>query len=275
MKYGNRFFSKSFSRPILFVVGNVASLSRKVAAGSAAVYQDFYDVSSIKEEVKDDDDSIGMSISTKGSFGSRLNKYKPGASKSANFKLAAKQPNSLAPIDEYIEESSAYKSRASQSKPRSKASKYAADQNTSDPVRIEKKGKVPLRHVRRVARNEQMLSGGPGSSPSAVNGHKNISPGDESDKKMINSGTSLSDLLLVSSEGNLPMIDILSRVAPEKISGGNTAGMTGPGNDGDIELWANNRHSRFALFMDDDINEPKPNESPKMSGHQTSEKFLE
>ena len=265
---------KSLVRPILFIVGNVASLSKKVAVGSAAVYQDFYDVSSIKEEVKDDD-SIGMSISTKGSFGSRLNKYKPGASKNTNSKVTIKQPNPLAPIEEYIEESSAYKSRASQHNSKPKVSRYSVDQNTNQPMKIEKKSKIPLRQARRVARNEQMLSGGPGSSPPAVSGNKSIQPGEESDKKMINSGTSLSDLLLVSSEGNLPMIDILSRVAPEKISGANTVGMTGPGVDGDIELWTSNRHNRFTLFMDEDIHDSKSNESPKMSGHQPKEKFLE
>ena len=296
------YYSKKITKPIVSFGGRIAALSRSAGGvSSTTIYQDFYDVASVKDEVKDDD-SVEMSISTKGSFGSRRNKYKPGAAKNPAVK---KLPNPLAPIEEYQEESSGYRGRGSgtvQSKPRPNPAGISPNHsivphdtprsarlNANDevPTANLKRMNIPLRQARRVARNEQIQSSAGPGSPAGVGKRLSAAaagPGGSvaESKKMINSATSLSDLLLVSSEGNLPMIDILSRVAAEAPSTALTtsAGGNGPGADsGDIELWAsssrnlggnvtsnvtNSNNNRYSLYVDDDLpHEQKSGSSPK------------
>jgi len=286
--------------PLTRLAQHLTALLRRLSVRSMrTVYQDFYDISSVKDEVKDDDQQDGeMSISTKGSFGSRRNRYKPGHS------ALTKLPNPLAPIEEYLEESSTNKPQPAgfkkklqlgrlREKPPPTTLQYTGPTLTATSLNSEPLAAYPShpnhsssainttssssatklsrRQGRRVARNEQKeLTAGPGSPPAKYSSQPpqrgfNIN----NDKKMINSATALSDLLLVSSDAHLPSIDILSNMMQDgsnNINKNLLEQMIASAVDNNGQELGPGGRQRFSLFVDDDNSPLDSSQQQQASG---------
>ena len=262
-------------RPILYLNKKRPSLLRSIAAGPPV----FFDLSSVKEEVKDDD-VMDSSVKFQGGFGLRMNRYKPGSLEKLNA-IASNNKISVLASESNLEPDEHKNATADTNKLKSIPNYHFDPIPMVDPPSFPKssfqesvgvkKNKIPLRQARRVARNEQILSAGPGGSPGAF-AKRSSRPDHEHEKKMINSATSLSDLLLVSSDRDLPMIDILSRVATENPTGMASSGVSRPGAGGDVELWASSSpRSRFKLHIDEDDAKPKFAEVSKVTENPLSE----
>ena len=260
------FLKKSLIRPIVYLSEKrPSSLFRAVAAGPPM----FFDLASVKEEVKDDD-IVDSSVKFKGSFGSRMSSYKPGSldtriAITPDKKVSASPSETNDGVAEEMIKLKTMPKHHFDPIPIVNPPSYPKTDGPQGPMNV-KKNKIPLRQARRVARNEQILSAGPGGSPGASAKYRSR-PDNEHEKKMINNATSLSDLLLVSSDRDLPMIDILSRVASETPAGMTSQGLSGPGAAGvDVELWASNSpRNRFKLHLDEIDVKPKFEERLKLA----------